>query len=68
MVVVQSYLFAVFLCFITLQVVLAICVGVVAQKVSLVVAFGIMATVYGLSFVAASWPVKTAMREEVTAG
>jgi MFS family permease len=50
-----------------LQVVLAICVGVVAQKVSLVVAFGIMATVYGLSFVAASWPVKTALREEVAA-
>ena len=51
-----------------LQVVLAICVGVVAQKVSLVVAFGIMATVYGLSFVASSWPVKTATREEVAAG
>jgi MFS family permease len=40
-----------------LQLVLAICVGVVAHKVSLVLAFAILACVYGLSFVASSWPV-----------
>jgi len=40
-----------------LQLVLAICVGTVAHKVSLVVAFAILACVYVLSFVAASWPV-----------
>ncbi len=42
-----------------LQLVLAICVGAVAQKVSLVLAFAILACVYALSFVAASWPVPT---------
>lgn len=51
----------------TLQLVLAIVVGAVAQKVSLVVAFAILACVYGLSFVAASWPVGTAVPEEVAA-
>lgn len=50
-----------------LQLVLAICVGAVAQKVSLAVAFAILACVYGLSFVAASWPVKTSVREEMAA-
>ena len=40
-----------------LQLVLALAVGAVAHKVSLVVAFAILACVYGLSFVAASWPV-----------
>jgi MFS family permease len=40
-----------------LQLVLAVGVGVVAHKVSLVAAFAILACVYGLSFVAASWPV-----------
>jgi MFS family permease len=40
-----------------LQLVLAIGVGVVAHKVSLVAAFAILACVYGMSFVAASWPV-----------
>ena len=51
-----------------LQLVLAICVGVVAQKVSLVVAFAILACVYGLSFAAASWPAaKVRVREEIAA-
>jgi len=43
-----------------LQLVLALAVGAVAQKVSLVVAFGILGCTYGLAFVAASWPVETA--------
>jgi MFS family permease len=50
-----------------LQIVLALLVGAVAQNVSLVVAFGIMATAYGLSFVAASWPVHTQIEAEVPA-
>jgi MFS family permease len=40
-----------------LQLVLALAVGAVAHKVSLVAAFAILACVYTLSFVAASWPV-----------
>src|SRR5690348_13454216 len=49
-----------------LQLVLAIGVGAVAQKVSLVVGFAILACVYAMSFVAASWPVeRTAVPEEV---
>ena len=50
-----------------LQLVLAICVGTVAQKVSLVVAFAILACVYALSFVASSWPVPNSVREEIAA-
>ncbi len=50
-----------------LQLVLALCVGAVAHKVSLVVAFAILACVYALSFVAASWPVPSVIREEVAA-
>jgi len=50
-----------------LQLVLAICVGAVAQKVSLVVAFAILGSVYALSFLASSFPVKDAMREEMAA-
>ncbi len=50
-----------------LQLVLAVCVGTVAQKVSLVVAFAILGCVYALSFVAASWPVGAAVPEEVIA-
>jgi MFS family permease len=50
-----------------LQLVLAICVGTVAQKVSLVVAFAILASVYALSFVASSWPVPDPVREEMAA-
>jgi hypothetical protein len=49
-----------------LQLVLALAVGAVAHKVSLVAAFAILACVYGLAFVAASWPVgTTAAVEEV---
>ncbi len=50
-----------------LQLVLALCVGVVAQKVSLVVAFAILGSVYALSFVAASWPIQRSVRNEVAA-
>ena len=50
-----------------LQLVLAICVGAVAQKVSLVVAFAILACVYALSFVAASWPLENRVEEEMAA-
>jgi len=39
----------------------------VAQKVSLVVAFGILGSIYGLSFVASSWPVKDQVREQMAA-
>lgn len=46
-----------------LQLVLALCVGAVAHKVSLVVAFGILGSVYCLSFIAASWPVPTPVPE-----
>src|ERR1700757_548774 len=42
-----------------LQIVLALSVGAVAHRVSLVAAFAILACVYGLSFAAASWPVET---------
>jgi DHA3 family macrolide efflux protein-like MFS transporter len=42
-----------------LQLALALTVGAVAHKVSLVAAFAILACVYGLSFVAASWPIGT---------
>jgi MFS family permease len=47
----------------SLQLLLALCVGAVAHKVSLVVAFAILASVYGLSFVAASWPTETPIAE-----
>ena len=51
-----------------LQLVLALAVGAVAHKVSLVVAFSILACVYALSFVAASWPVRIAATvDEVSA-
>ena len=51
-----------------LQLVLALSVGAVAHKVSLVAAFAILACVYGLSFVAASWPVGTGTAvEEISA-
>lgn len=51
-----------------LQIVLAFVVGLVAHKVSLVLAFAILACVYGLSFLASSWPVEAEVREEVAAG
>lgn len=50
-----------------LQLILAICVGTVAQKVSLVVAFAILGSVYALSFVASSLPVREQVREEMAA-
>ena len=50
-----------------LQIVLALSVGAVAHNVSLVGAFAILACVYGLAFVAASWPVETSVAEEVAA-
>jgi MFS family permease len=51
-----------------LQLVLALAVGAVAHRVSLVAAFAILACVYGLSFIAASWPVGTEVAEkELTA-
>jgi MFS family permease len=51
-----------------LQIVLALCVGAVAHRVSLVGGFAILACVYGLSFVAASWPINAvAVAEEVAA-
>ena len=40
-----------------LQIALALIVGTVAHNLSLVTAFAILACVYGLSFVSASWPV-----------
>lgn len=43
-----------------LQIALALSVGAVAHRVSLVAAFAILACVYGLSFATASWPVETA--------
>jgi MFS family permease len=50
-----------------LQLVLALSVGAVAHRISLVAAFAILASVYGLSFVAASWPVEVANRDVVPA-
>jgi len=47
-----------------LQLVLALAVGAVAHRVSLVAAFAILACVYGLSFVAASWPVGAGVAAE----
>src|ERR1700733_13615210 len=47
-----------------LQLVLAIAVGAVAHRISLVAAFAILACVYGLSFVTASWPIATVAAEE----
>ena len=46
-----------------LQIALALAVGAVAHRVSLVAAFAILACVYGLSFVAASWPVAATVEE-----
>ena len=50
-----------------LQLVLALGVGAVAHNVSLVAAFAILACVYGMSFVAASWPVGTRVAEGIAA-
>ncbi|MGA1989163.1 MAG: MFS transporter [Candidatus Sulfotelmatobacter sp.] len=43
-----------------LQIILALSVGAVAHNFSLVGGFAILAVVYGLSFVASSWPIATA--------
>jgi MFS family permease len=51
----------------SLQLALALAVGAVAHRISLVAAFAILASVYGLSFVAASWPVETAIVAEEAA-
>ena len=51
----------------SLQLVLAIVVGTVAQKVSLVIAFAILGCIYALSFIASSLPVKDQLREEIAA-
>jgi hypothetical protein len=51
-----------------LQIALALSVGAVAHRVSLVAAFAILACVYGMAFVAASWPAGTPVVEEVAAG
>lgn len=58
---------AFYFCGTFLQLVLAICVGTVAQKVSLVIAFAILASVYALSFVASSWPLAADVSKEVAA-
>ncbi len=51
-----------------LQIALAISVAAVAHRVSLVAGFAILASVYGLAFVAASWPLRTVtVAEEVAA-
>lgn len=50
-----------------LQLVLAIVVGTVAQKISLVIAFAILGCVYALSFVASSIPVTDKVHEEMAA-
>ena len=50
-----------------LQLVLAIVVGTVAQKVSLVIAFAILGCIYALSFIASSLPVEDQLREEIAA-
>ena len=50
-----------------LQLVLAIVVGTVAQKVSLVIAFAILGSVYALSFIASSLPVEEQIREKMAA-
>jgi hypothetical protein len=47
-----------------LQLVLALAVGAVAHKVSLVAAFAMLACIYLLAFIAASWPVGTAVAIE----
>lgn len=49
-----------------LQLVLAVSVGAVAHKVSLVAAFAILACVYGMAFVASSMPVEAANRVPTT--
>jgi MFS family permease len=51
----------------TLQLGLALAVGAVAHKVSLVAGFAIIACTYGLAFIASSLPVEAKVAEEVAA-
>jgi len=51
----------------SLQLLLSLAVGAAAQKVSLVAGYSIMASVYGLSFLAAGWPIQTPATVEVGA-
>ena len=52
---------AFYFCGTFLQLTLALLVGAVAHNVSLVAAYAILACVYGLSFLASSWPVEAAV-------
>jgi MFS family permease len=58
---------AFYFCGTFLQLVLAVSVGAVAHKVSLVLAFAILACVYAMSFVASSWPIEADVAKEVAA-
>ena len=58
---------AFYFCGTFLQLVLAVSVGAVAQKVSLVVAFAILGCVYAMSFVTSSWPIEADIVDEVAA-
>ena len=58
---------AFYFCGTFLQLVLAVSVGAVAHRVSLVLAFAILACVYGMSFLASSWPIEADIAKEVAA-
>lgn len=58
---------AFYFCGTFLQLVLAVSVGAVAHRVSLVLAFAILACVYAMSFVASSWPIEADVAKEVAA-
>jgi MFS family permease len=58
---------AFYFCGTFLQLVLAVSVGAVAHRVSLVLAFAILACVYAMSFLASSWPIETDVAKEVAA-
>jgi MFS family permease len=58
---------AFYFCGTFLQLVLAVSVGAVAHRVSLVLAFAILACVYAMSFVASSWPIEADIAKEVAA-
>jgi len=58
---------AFYFCGTFLQLVLAVSVGAVAHRISLVLAFAILACVYAMSFVASSWPIEADVAKEVAA-
>ncbi|MGE5053446.1 MAG: hypothetical protein ACM3WP_04715, partial [Acidobacteriota bacterium] len=58
---------AFYFCGTFLQLVLAVSVGAVAHRVSLVLAFAILACVYAMSFAASSWPIEADIAKEVPA-